>query len=142
MINPAAPEGAPPRRINDGNVLKSPCPTVPRRGPEAGNHRTIMDFHASGVNSRSCAFQQSPFLLILPSCNCHKSHNIVLNVMNQRNGDIYRYPPGMREKHNRDTFVPLFFSICKAGQGNFPEFRGNILCNIISNKGVFTNIRN
>jgi len=59
MINPAAPEGAPPRRINDGNLLKSPCPAVPRRGPEAGNHRTIMDFHASGVNSRSYAFQQN-----------------------------------------------------------------------------------
>jgi len=63
MINPAAPEGTPPRRINDGNVLKSPCPAVPRRGPEAGNHRIIMDFHVSGVNARSCAFQQSPFSL-------------------------------------------------------------------------------
>ncbi len=59
MINPAAPEGAPPRRINDGNLLKPPCPAVPRRGPEAGNHRTIMDFHCLGVNARSYTFQQS-----------------------------------------------------------------------------------
>jgi hypothetical protein len=58
-INPAAPDGAPPRRINDGNLQNPPCPAVPRRGPEAGDPRNIMDFHASGANSRSCAFQQS-----------------------------------------------------------------------------------
>ena len=28
MINPAAPDGAPPRRINDGNLLKLPCPAI------------------------------------------------------------------------------------------------------------------
>jgi len=61
MINPAAPDGAPPRRINDENLLKPPCPAVPRRGPEAGDHRNIMDFHCSGVNSRSCLFQQCRF---------------------------------------------------------------------------------
>ncbi len=36
-INAAAPEGAPPRRINDEKFEKPPCPGVPRRGPEAGN---------------------------------------------------------------------------------------------------------
>jgi hypothetical protein len=59
MINAAAPEGTPPRRINDGNLLKLPCPAVPRRGPEAGDPRNIIDFHCSGVNSRSCLFLQS-----------------------------------------------------------------------------------
>jgi len=33
MMNAAAPYGAPPRRINDGNVLKSPCPAVPKERP-------------------------------------------------------------------------------------------------------------
>jgi len=44
MINPAALDGAPPWRINGENVLKPSCPAVPRRGPEAGNHRNIRDF--------------------------------------------------------------------------------------------------
>jgi hypothetical protein len=34
-------------------------PAVPRRGPEAGEHRKNYDFHALGANSRSCAFLQS-----------------------------------------------------------------------------------
>ncbi len=58
-MNAAAPEGTPPRRINDGNLLKPPCPAVPQRGPEAGGYHNIMDFHTSGVNPRSWAFQQS-----------------------------------------------------------------------------------
>jgi hypothetical protein len=33
-MNAAAPDGAPPRRIN--NYSKTPLPAVPRRGPEAG----------------------------------------------------------------------------------------------------------
>jgi len=37
MMNAAAPDGAPPRRINDGNLQKPHCPAVPRRGPEAGD---------------------------------------------------------------------------------------------------------
>jgi hypothetical protein len=38
-INAAAPEGTPPRRINDQKKYeKPPCPGVPRRCPEAGNH--------------------------------------------------------------------------------------------------------
>ncbi len=58
-MNAAAPEGAPPRRINDRNILKLPCPAVPRRGPEAGDPRNIMNFHSSGVKSRSYAFLQN-----------------------------------------------------------------------------------
>ena len=63
IMNATAPEGTPPRRINDGNELKLPCPAVPRRGPEAGGPRKIMDFHCSGANSRSCLFLQSTFFL-------------------------------------------------------------------------------
>ena len=40
MINAAAPDGAPPRRIKTVEIL-------------------FADFHGSGVNSRSCAFLQS-----------------------------------------------------------------------------------
>jgi hypothetical protein len=36
MMNAAAPEGTPQRRISDFKK-KSPCPAVPRRGPEAGD---------------------------------------------------------------------------------------------------------
>jgi hypothetical protein len=36
-MNAAAPDGAPPRRIN--NYSKTLLPAVPRRGPEAGVHR-------------------------------------------------------------------------------------------------------
>jgi len=32
---------------------------VPRRGPKAGVLRTKLDFHCSGVNSRSCPLLQS-----------------------------------------------------------------------------------
>ena len=71
-INAAAPDGAPPRRINDGNVLKRSCPAVPQRGPEAGDHRNSMDFHALGVNSRSCAFLQNRFFNSLIRNGCVK----------------------------------------------------------------------
>jgi hypothetical protein len=37
MMNAAAPDGAPPRRIN--NYSKNLLPAVPRRSPEAGVHR-------------------------------------------------------------------------------------------------------
>jgi hypothetical protein len=60
MMDVAAPERTPPRRINDGNLLQLPCPAVPRRGPEAGDPRNSMDFHGYGMNQfGSCAFQQS-----------------------------------------------------------------------------------
>jgi len=60
MINPAAPK----RGFLCGGSMteiysKPPCPAVLRRGLEAGNNRTIMDFHCLGVNARSCTFQQS-----------------------------------------------------------------------------------
>ena len=41
-IHAAAPEGAPPRRISNQRPLKLPCPAVPRRGPEAGSHRSFL----------------------------------------------------------------------------------------------------
>ena len=46
----AAPDGAPPRRIDDQKIKKTPCPAVPRRGPEAGVLRIHYDFHGSCVN--------------------------------------------------------------------------------------------
>jgi hypothetical protein len=33
MMNPAAPGGTPPRRINDGNVQKPSCPAMPEERP-------------------------------------------------------------------------------------------------------------
>ena len=55
MMNAAAPEGAPPRRINDlkDKYRKHSCPAVPRRGPEAGSIVTpdhVTDFHSMGAN--------------------------------------------------------------------------------------------
>jgi len=44
------------RDCNYKNLLALPCL---KRGPEAGDHRNIIDFHVSGVNSPSCAFQQN-----------------------------------------------------------------------------------
>jgi hypothetical protein len=41
-MNPAAPEGAPPRRINDEKCRKPPCPAVPMRGPEVGKIITVI----------------------------------------------------------------------------------------------------
>jgi len=65
VMNASAPDGASCVAENDGNLPKRSCPAVPRRGPEAGNHRNIMDFHASGKNSRSWAFQQIQFPSII-----------------------------------------------------------------------------
>jgi len=50
-MNAAAPEGAPPRRINNmKHFRKTPnFPTVPRRGPEAGSPH-ICNFLGLGVN--------------------------------------------------------------------------------------------
>ncbi len=48
MMNAAAPDGTPPRRINATiNFL----PAVPRRGPEAGVHRIENNFHNLGENT-------------------------------------------------------------------------------------------
>ncbi len=58
MINPAAPDGVPPRRINDGNILLLALPCL-KRGPDAGNHHNIIDCHCQGVDYRSCAYQQN-----------------------------------------------------------------------------------
>ncbi len=43
MMNPADPEGAPPRRINDVNVLNLFALLCLKRGPEAGYPRNIRD---------------------------------------------------------------------------------------------------
>jgi hypothetical protein len=65
MITPAAPDGAPLRRLQfpifPETELAPPCP---ERGPEAGsppiNSRYITDFHRMGVNRiGSCAFLQN-----------------------------------------------------------------------------------
>ena len=65
MITTAAPEGAPPQRLQypvfPETEVAPPCPV---RGPEAGsppiNTRYITDFHGVGVNRiGSCAFLQS-----------------------------------------------------------------------------------
>ena len=45
MMNAAAPDGEPPRRINDCNLSKTSCPAVPRRGPEAGDPRKYYNIH-------------------------------------------------------------------------------------------------
>jgi len=55
-MNPAAPDGAPPRRIGVCRyICKTPhCPAVPRRGPEAGDPPEISwfnDFHGLGANT-------------------------------------------------------------------------------------------
>jgi len=47
-MNAAAPDWAPPRRIN--NYSKNTLPSVPRRGPEEGVLPYRDDFHGSGVN--------------------------------------------------------------------------------------------
>jgi hypothetical protein len=66
MMNAAAPDGTPPRRINFLRKKTVICPAVPRRGPEAGSPRKDDSdgFHDSGVNARSCAFLQSRFFLM------------------------------------------------------------------------------
>jgi len=52
VMNAAAPDGAPLRRIeNIGEYffaieIKLPCPAVPYRGPDAGNHLKNMDLFA------------------------------------------------------------------------------------------------
>ncbi len=55
-LNAAAPRGAPLRQIN--NYSKKPLPAVHWRGSEAEVLRLKLDFHCSGVNSRSYPFQQ------------------------------------------------------------------------------------
>jgi hypothetical protein len=42
MINAAAPDGAPPRRINLLKKQTVICPAVPKRGPDAG---ALTKFH-------------------------------------------------------------------------------------------------
>ena len=65
MITPAAPDGAPPRRLQFPIFLETGlAPPCPVRGPEAGsspiNSRYITDFHRMGVNRiGSCLFLQS-----------------------------------------------------------------------------------
>ena len=65
MITPAAPDGAPPRRLQFPVFLETGlAPPWPVRGPEAGsppiNSRYITDFHRMGVNRiGSCLFLQS-----------------------------------------------------------------------------------
>jgi len=65
MIIPAAPDGAPPRRLQFPIFLETGlAPPWPVRGPEAGsppiNSRYITDFHRMGVNRiGSCLFLQS-----------------------------------------------------------------------------------
>ncbi len=55
----AAPYGAAQGGFNYHSVSFPVIrPAVPKRGPEAGT-LIIYDFHGSGVNSCSCAFQQS-----------------------------------------------------------------------------------
>jgi hypothetical protein len=43
-INPAAPEGAPPRRINDGNMQKTSCGAVPEKRPCSGGISQIISW--------------------------------------------------------------------------------------------------
>ena len=43
VMNAAAPEGTPPRRISYKKPNTS-CPGVPRRGPEAGNSHKFLRF--------------------------------------------------------------------------------------------------
>jgi hypothetical protein len=43
-MNDAAPDGAPPRRFKGLKMPKPPCPTVPRRGLEAGDSRNKLNF--------------------------------------------------------------------------------------------------
>jgi len=61
MIYAAAPDGAPPRRINDCALKKNT--ELPRRASERPwggepslDHRVLPDFHGLGVNARSYAF--------------------------------------------------------------------------------------
>jgi small nuclear ribonucleoprotein (snRNP)-like protein len=76
MMNAAAPEGTPPRRIKSKKFQTPSCPAVPRRGPEAGNHHKITglnDFFGLGetipVHSRSFPFQQFIFSFVFfPFC--------------------------------------------------------------------------
>jgi hypothetical protein len=54
---PAVPGGTLLRRIKEKDVLKHPAPPCLKRCLEAVEDRNY-DFHASVVNSRSCAFLQ------------------------------------------------------------------------------------
>jgi hypothetical protein len=54
MIDPAAPDGAPPRRINyQSSKRKSDPPCL--GGPEAGFHHTIHEF--SGIRRKNPEYQ-------------------------------------------------------------------------------------
>jgi len=81
-MNAAAPERAPPRRVNNRELFKKhgTAPPSAVRCPEAGNPY-ISDFHGFGVNSRSSCLSGAIFF-------------------RRRNGSIGRkgYVPGVVEK--------------------------------------------
>jgi len=60
-----APRGAPTAdQFLKCLAVITALPRLPRRGPEAGSPHKITrynDFHGSGVNSRSCTFQQKRY---------------------------------------------------------------------------------
>ncbi len=72
MMNTAAPDGTPPRRFRSLpslNHLPSEAPTRRPSDPRRGGltlknyKKGVSDFHALGMNPRSCAFQQSRKIL-------------------------------------------------------------------------------
>jgi hypothetical protein len=58
VMNAAAPDGTPPRRI--GDYQKNSFPAVPLRGPEVGFLHVDENFYGAGINQiDSCLFLQS-----------------------------------------------------------------------------------
>ena len=104
MINAAAPEGAPPRRINLLRKKTVICPAVPKRGPEAGSPHKITllfnDFHGFGVNPRSCAFLQSTFFY---NFNCTGTNAVIMPV----SWRVTFYLPDIPGQHFQRLEFPL-----------------------------------
>ena len=77
MITAAAPEGTPPRRVNDCKLLKTILPAVPRRGPEAGDHHKILisDIWKDSLQKTLFGIQQVMSLRIKNFYPIQKGHN-------------------------------------------------------------------